>query len=122
MTVSPLTGFRFIPGYLDRAAQARLLQEVRAVCTSAPVYAPRMPKSGKPLSVRMTNCGPLGRVTDEGGYRYQAHHPETGKPWPPIPAIALAAWAELAQYLHPPQACLGNGYSPDARMGLHQDR
>ena len=32
-----------------------------------------MPRSGKPMSVRMTNAGPLGWVTDkERGYRYQA--------------------------------------------------
>ena len=55
------------------------------VFARAPLYTPRMPKTGKPMSVRMTNCGPLGWVTDERGYRYQATHPETGEPWPPIP-------------------------------------
>ena len=33
-----------------------------------------------------------------------------------------AAWADLAGYPHPPEACLVNVYAPDARMGLHQDR
>ena len=88
----------------------------------APPYTPRMPKSGRPLSVRMTNCGPLGWMTDAAGYRYQARHPETGAPWPPIPDILLAAWRELADYPHPPEACLVNVYGPAARMGLHQDR
>ena len=118
----PLSGLRLIPGYLDRAVQARLLDELRAAMCRSPAYTPRMPKSGHPLSVRMTNCGPLGWVTDEGGYRYQPHHPVTGEPWPPIPQIVLDAWQELAHYPHPPEACLINIYGPAARMGLHQDR
>jgi alkylated DNA repair protein (DNA oxidative demethylase) len=74
------------------------------------------------MSVRMTNCGPLGWMTDERGYRYQATHPDTGEPWPPIPDILLQAWRELASYPHPPEACLINLYGPAAKMGLHQDR
>ena len=81
-----------------------------------------MPKTGHPMSVRMTNCGPLGWVTDERGYRYQPLHPETGEPWPPIPKAVLDAWHALAGYPHPPECCLVNFYGPDARMGLHQDR
>ncbi len=116
-------GFRFLPGYLDRAAQLVLLAVVRAVIARAPLYTPRMPKTGKPMSVRMTNCGPLGWVTDaERGYRYQPDHPETGEPWPPIPDILLDSWKELANYSHPPEACLINVYGADAKMGLHQDR
>jgi len=116
-----------VPGYLDRAAQERLRDELMAVMLRAPAYTPRMPKTGHPMSVRMTNCGPLGWVTDERGYRYQPLHPETGAPWPPIPAALLAAWQdlvqhELAPYPHPPEACLVNVYGPTARMGLHQDR
>jgi alkylated DNA repair protein (DNA oxidative demethylase) len=117
-----LGGFRLVPGYLDRDRQERLLAAVREVIRRAPLYAPRMPKSGRPMSVRMTNCGPLGWMTDTGGYRYQRTHPETGAPWPPIPDLLLAAWRELADYPHPPEACLVNVYDPTARMGLHQDR
>jgi alkylated DNA repair protein (DNA oxidative demethylase) len=115
-------GLRIVPGYLDRAAQEELVAALRAVMRVAPPYAPRMPKSGRPMSVRMTNCGPLGWMTDAGGYRYQPHHPETGAPWPPIPDILLAAWRDLAGYPHAPEACLINIYGPAARMGLHQDR
>jgi alkylated DNA repair protein (DNA oxidative demethylase) len=115
-------GLRVVPGYLDRAAQEELVAALRAVLRVAPAYTPRMPKSGRPLSVRMTNCGPLGWMTDAGGYRYQPHHPETGAPWPPIPDILLAAWRDLAGYPHAPEACLVNIYGPAARMGLHQDR
>jgi DNA oxidative demethylase len=118
----PPSGFRLVRGYLDAAAQAGLLEQVRAATRRAPPYVPRMPRSGRPLSVRMTNCGPQGWVTDERGYRYQRHHPETGRPWPPIPELALEAWRDLAQYPHPPQCCLINIYGPAARLGLHQDR
>jgi len=119
---SPLPGLRFVPGFLDRAAQLAVLDAVRAVIALAPLYTPRMPRSGKPLSVRMTNCGTLGWVTDEAGYRYQPTHPETGLPWPPIPEIVLRAWSDLAGYAAEPEACLINLYDPAARMGLHQDR
>jgi alkylated DNA repair protein (DNA oxidative demethylase) len=115
-------GVTLMPGYLDRTAQEYLLGALRVVLAEAPLYAPRMPKSGKPLSVRMSNCGPLGWYTDEAGYRYQATHPLTGAPWPPIPDILLAAWRELSGYPHDPEACLINFYCADAHMGLHQDR
>jgi alkylated DNA repair protein (DNA oxidative demethylase) len=118
-----VNGFRIVPGYLERPAQAALLEALQDVLARAPLYTPRMPKSGTPMSVRMTNCGPLGWVTDQDrGYRYQPTHPETGRPWPPIPGILLAAWDALAQYGHPPESCLVNFYGADAKMGLHQDR
>src|SRR5712692_67957 len=120
--IRPHSGFRLVPGYLDRPAQEALLAALLAVFASAPVYRPRMPKSGKPLSVRMSNCGPLGWVTDESGYRYQPMHPETGEPWPPMPAVVTDAWKALAAYPHPPESCLINYYGPAAKMGLHQDR
>lgn len=119
---SGLEGLRIVAGYLDRARQEALLAAVRAVIRRAPLYTPRMPRSGAPMSVRMTNCGPLGWMTDALGYRYQRTHPQTGAPWPAIPDLLLAAWEELAKYPHPPEACLVNFYGPAARMGLHQDR
>jgi DNA oxidative demethylase len=110
------------PAYLDCAGQERLLVAVRAVLSEAPLYVPRMPKTGKPMSVAMSNCGPLGWVTDEGGYRYQPTHPQSGDPWPAIPDLLLAAWRDLSGYPQPPEACLINYYAAAARMGLHQDR
>jgi alkylated DNA repair protein (DNA oxidative demethylase) len=114
---------RHYPQKLDRAAQGALLGEIRKIVAAAPLYTPTMPRSGKPMSVRMTNAGPLGWVTDkEGGYRYQATHPVTGKPWPAIPQMLLDLWKEVAGYAHPPEACLINYYAGAAKMGLHQDR
>jgi DNA oxidative demethylase len=116
------SGLHFSPGYLSRVRQLELLAALREVFATAPLFTPRMPKSGRPFSVRMSNCGPLGWVSDENGYRYQPRHPETGEPWPPTPNVLRAAWRELGGYPHPPEACLINYYSAAARMGLHQDR
>ena len=75
------------------------------------------------MSVRMTNCGPLGWVTDkERGYRYQATHPAIGRPWPAMPQMLLHLWDEVTRYRAPPEACLVNYYDDDAKMGLHQDK
>lgn len=108
---------------LGSKAQAALLGDIRDVIAAAPLFVPTMPRSGAPMSVRMTNAGALGWVTDkERGYRYQATHPETGAPWPAMPRSLLSLWAELSGYPHPPEACLINYYSGTAKMGLHQDR
>lgn len=114
---------RYLPGYFTRADEEELLGLVRGVIEAAPLYTPTMPRSGKAMSVRMTNAGPLGWVTDkERGYRYQATHPETGTPWPPIPEMLLELWDFVAGYDAPPEACLVNYYAGAAKMGLHQDR
>lgn len=117
-----LRGLRIYPGHLDRDGQADLLAAVEGVFVSAPPYMPRMPRSGRPFTVRMSNCGPLGWVSDKSGYRYQPTHPETGRPWPSMPATLIRIWNELGGYPEPPEACLINIYGPDAKMGLHQDR
>ncbi len=122
MSVELRPGLIHHPGFLDEAARMRLAGEVAAVLGASPPFTPRMPRTGKPFSVRMGNAGPLGWVSDEGGYRYQPTHPETGEPWPAIPPTALAAWDRLAGDAPPPEACLINLYGPQARMGLHQDR
>lgn len=112
---------RLLPGLLDAAAQAALLDEVLAKAAAAPFVTPLMPRSGTPMRVLQTNLGPLGWVTDkERGYRYEPAHPETGAPWPPIPASLLALWRTLTGYADP-QACLVNLYRGEARMGLHVD-
>lgn len=115
-------GVRHIPGHLDRDEQQSLLDEIRAVVGQAPLYRPEMPRSGKPFSVRMTNCGQLGWVADKAGYRYQDRHPVTGAAWPPIPERLLKLWDDLTGHPGRPQACLVNFYDTSARMGLHQDR
>jgi alkylated DNA repair protein (DNA oxidative demethylase) len=116
------TGLRFYPAYFSRERQKALLAALREVIAAAPLFVPRMPKSGRPFTVRMSNCGALGWISDEAGYRYEPTHPATGQPWPPMPAALVAAWRDLARYPHPAEACLINFYGPGAKMGLHQDR
>ena len=120
-SVAP-AGLTLLPGRLARAEQEALVEALRDVVRVAPLFTPVMPRTGKPFSVRMTDCGPLGWVADRAGYRYQATHPVTGRPWPPIPPALLALWDEVTGWHAPPEACLVNVYGPDARMGLHQDR
>lgn len=117
-----LPGLVYRPEFLSRSAQESLLDELRRVIRKAPFFTPRMPRTGKPFSVKMTNCGPLGWVSDEEGYRYQPLHPERGEPWPPMPKVLLEAWATLTRYPLPPEACLVNFYETRARMSLHQDK
>ncbi len=117
----PGGGFRHLPGLLDGAAQVALLAEVLAAVEGAGWFRPTMPRSGRPLSVRMCNLGPLGWVSDRDGYRYQERHPDTGRPWPPLPRRLLELWRGVGGYPHLPEACLVNLYREGARMGLHQD-
>ena len=123
-----MDGLEVAPGILlwrealDGAAQVRLLAEVLKRAEQAPFYRPRMPVSGKPFSVEMTNFGPLGWVSDEKGYRYSPTHPQTGAQWPEIPPALLSLWDRNTAYAAPPECCLVNLYRDGARMGLHQDR
>ncbi len=114
-------GFRLFPAALDASAQAALVEAVLAAEAVAPFYRPVTP-GGKAMSVRMTNLGPLGWMTDAAGYRYQPGHPETGLPWPAMPPVLLDLWERLAGGTALPDACLVNFYDDEARMGLHQDK
>ena len=113
---------RLLPGFLSPDRQRGLLAEVRDVVARAPLYNPAMPRSGSPYSVRMSNCGSLGWLSDRSGYRYSATHPLTGAPWPEIPRPILELWSEVTGVGYPPEACLINCYGPTARLGLHRDQ
>jgi DNA oxidative demethylase len=113
---------RYLPEFLDRSAQEQVLRDLREAIAQAPLFTPVMPKTAKPFSVRMSNMGPLGWVSDKAGYRYQPTHPATGLAWPAIPESVLSVWNRVSNYTHPPEACLVNFYGAAAKMGLHQDR
>jgi DNA oxidative demethylase len=120
--IKPLT-FRHLPQALDIVAQRSLALEIGSIMMLAPPFTPTMPKTGKPFSVAMTNCGPLGWVSDKDrGYRYQATHPVTGVAWPAIPQVLLDLWRTLSNFTGDPEACLINYYGGKAKMGSHQDR
>ena len=78
------------------------------------------------MSVAMTNCGSVGWVSDDTGYRYDPIDPESKQPWPAMPAVLrqLAAYAasDAGFNSFAPDACLINRYVPGARLSLHQDK
>jgi DNA oxidative demethylase len=119
--LQPPSGFRLVPAALDRGAQEEILATVLLAVEQSGWLRPTMPRTGRPLSVRMGNLGPLGWVSDRSGYRYQATHPDTGLPWPPLPDRVLALWHEFAGYPRRPECCLVNFYDEAAKMGLHRD-
>lgn len=114
-------GVVFRPEFFSLDAQERLVADITDVLEAAPFFTPRMPGTGKPFSVRMSNCGPLGWVSDPDGYRYQPQHPDTGNMWPAMPAALLDLWRAVGAPGEP-EACLINHYCEGARMGLHQDK
>lgn len=94
--------------------------------TSQAPFRHMVTPGGFVMSVAMTNCGVAGWVTDRTGYRYDRNDPQTGSPWPAMPASFLAlATAAATQAGYPdfrPDACLINRYEPGARLSLHQDK
>jgi alkylated DNA repair protein (DNA oxidative demethylase) len=113
---------RLLPNHLDSGRQRQLMAELRRILDRAPLYSPAMPRSGNLLSVRMSNCGPLGWLSERSGYRYSPTHPVTGEPWPAIPDIVLDLWHAATGVAYLPQACLINYYGPAAKLGLHRDQ
>ena len=98
---------------------------LQAVAAAAPFRHMSTP-GGRRMSVALTNCGALGWVSDRRGYRYERLDPDSGLPWPALPAplaeLALAAARAAGFDGFAPDACLINRYQPGARMSLHQDR
>lgn len=108
-----------------REAAPDLIAGVASVAAAAPFRHMTTPGGGR-LSAAMTSCGPVGWVSDRGGYRYAPVDPETGAAWPPMPeafrALAVAAADRAGFAGFDPDSCLINRYEPGAKMGLHQDR
>jgi DNA oxidative demethylase len=104
---------------------ADLVAVLRDVAAQAPFRHMQTP-GGHQMSVAMTNCGRFGWVTDRTGYRYDASDPDTGKPWPAMPAsfrkLAEQAADRAGFAGFAPDACLINRYQPGSRMSLHQDK
>jgi alkylated DNA repair protein (DNA oxidative demethylase) len=112
-------------GAFARPFEAALLEALQRVVRLAPFRHMHTP-GGRRMSVAMTNCGDAGWVSDRAGYRYESHDPQTGRPWPAMPAaffdLAVAAAARAGFAGFTPDACLVNRYEPGARLTLHQDR
>jgi alkylated DNA repair protein (DNA oxidative demethylase) len=102
-----------------------ILTAIQAITAMSP-FRHMVTPGGFVMSVAMTNCGAAGWVTDRSGYRYDALDPESGKPWPSMPAsfldLAVAAAKEAGYPDFVPDVCLINRYEPGARLSLHQDK
>ena len=102
-----------------------LLAAVADVTAHAPFRQMQTP-GGQTMSVAMSSCGERGWISDRRGYRYSPADPQTGQPWPPMPALladlARRAAADAGFGGFAADACLINRYLPGCRMGLHQDR
>ncbi len=108
-----------------REVDAALLAELHSVLAAAPLRHLLTP-GGHTMSVAMSNCGPLGWVSDRRGYRYSKDDPLSGRHWPVMPAgwreLAVRAAAEAGFDGFAPDACLINQYLPGSKLSLHQDR
>jgi alkylated DNA repair protein (DNA oxidative demethylase) len=107
------------------AEAAALVDQAERVARAAP-FRHLVTPGGFTMSVAMTNCGRVGWVSDRTGYRYDPLDPDTGMPWPAIPALfldlAVRAAAEGGFANYDPDACLINRYTTGAKLGMHRDR
>ena len=117
-------GAAILRGFAIDAGQ-NLLNAVERILDTASLRHLTTP-GGYVMSVAMSNCGQLGWVSDRHGYRYDAIDPDSGRPWPAMPAVFRHLAAHAAQDCgyagFTPDACLINVYEPGARLSLHQDR
>ena len=114
-------GITLLRGFAD---SARLFPLIESIAASSP-FRNLVTPGGQTMSVAMTNCGPLGWVSDRSGYRYSPCDPLNGHPWPRMPEafqkLALGA-AVAGGFPHfVPDACLINRYAPGARLTAHRD-
>jgi alkylated DNA repair protein (DNA oxidative demethylase) len=102
-----------------------LVEAVAEIAKLAP-FRHLVTPGGYTMSVAMTNCGRVGWLSDRSGYRYDPVDPDTGLPWPAMPAsfvdLAVRAAAEAGFSGYDPDACLINRYIEGAKLSLHQDR
>jgi len=106
------------------ADTSRLMPLIRDVADAAP-FRHLVTPGGQSMSVAMTNCGPVGWVSDRSGYRYSSRDPLTNKGWPAMPPeferLALAAATACGFPDFVPDACLINRYVAGARLTAHRD-
>ena len=104
---------------------AALLDAIAQVVQAAPLRHMATARGWR-MSVAMTNCGRVGWVSDQHGYRYDTLDPHSGQPWPAMPEVfrrlADRAASAAGYSAFEPDACLINRYAPGARLSLHQDR
>lgn len=114
-------GIALLRGCADTATLMPLIERIAARAPFRHLVTP----GGQTMSVAMTNCGPVGWVSDRSGYRYSSRDPMTGRDWPPFPAefvaLARSAAARAGFPDFSPDACLVNRYAAGARLTAHRD-
>lgn len=114
-------GITLLRGFADTAKLMPLIEEIAAKAPFRHLVTP----GGQTMSVAMTNCGPVGWVSDRSGYRYSSRDPLTDRDWPSLPAefekLALDAAREGGFPGFVPDACLINRYEPGTRLTAHRD-
>jgi alkylated DNA repair protein (DNA oxidative demethylase) len=119
ITLEP--GITLLRGHADSKTLMPLIERVAAASPFRHLVTP----GGQTMSVAMTNCGPLGWVSDRSGYRYSARDPLTERDWPAMPGeflrLALDAAARGGFPDFRPDACLVNRYSAGSRLTAHRD-
>jgi alkylated DNA repair protein (DNA oxidative demethylase) len=118
------TGAVMLRGFAQKY-QTQLFAGLKEVAAKAP-FRHMVTPGGFRMSVGMTNCGALGWITDETGYRYDRVDPETKEAWPEMPdrflTVASSAAAEAGFDEFFSDACLINRYEPGSKLSLHQDK
>ena len=71
-------GIALLRGY---SRSIDLMPIIERIAARAP-FRHLVTPGGQTMSVAMTNCGPLGWVSDRSGYRYSPRDPVTGEPDP----------------------------------------
>jgi alkylated DNA repair protein (DNA oxidative demethylase) len=107
------------------ASAGALFADIERIAAHSP-FRHLVTPGGKTMSVAMTNCGSVGWYSDRRGYRYSEQDPETGDPWPAVPALFAELAREAAHEAgfsdYAPDVCLVNRYEVGTRLTLHQDR
>src|SRR6476659_2170492 len=115
------TGIALLRGFARTATLMPLIERDAARAPFRHLVTP----GGQTMSVAMTNCGPVGWVSDRAGYRYSSRDPLTNQDWPPMPhqftRLALAAADHCGFPEVVPDACLINRYSEGSRLTAHLD-
>ena len=114
-------GIALLRGFADTGALMPLILQAAERAPFRHLVTP----GGQSMSVAMTNCGPVGWVSDRSGYRYSSRDPVTDRDWPALPpaflelALSAARRAGFPEFV--PDACLINRYATGARLTAHRD-
>jgi len=113
--------FFLLPDFTQTKPLIALIESVQSVSAFRHMSVP----GGKQMSVAMTNCGEVGWVSDNNGYRYDTIDPQTGSQWPTMPTafaqLATQASEQAGFGRFKPDCCLINRYESGTRLSLHKD-